>query len=229
MAKKNTQEDEVLVDVGQSISKVESYLEENKKSLSVIVGGLLLLVLGYFAYTKFYQEPREKEAQEEIFTAQQYFELDSLSLALNGNGQSLGFVDVANQYSGTKAGNLANYYAGICYLNLGKFEEAIQYLDEFSSNDPVFSVIAKGSIGDAFLEINQPEEALEYYTSAVSGKDNSLTVPFYLRKAGILAQDMGKLDESLKFFKRLKKDFKDSQQAVDVDKYIARIETQKGA
>lgn len=229
MAKKNTQEDEVLIDVEQSISKIETYLNENQKSITAIVIALFVIVGGYFAYTKLYQEPREQEAQEDIFAAQQYFEQDSLRLAVDGDGRSSGFVYVADQYSGTKAGNLANYYAGICYLNLGEFQDAITYLDDFSSNDPILSVIAKGSIGDAFIEIDQPKEALEYYNSAVNGKDNSLAVPFYLKKAAILAESQGEFKKALAYFKRLKSDFKDSQHSVDVEKYISRVEVKLGA
>lgn len=229
MAKKNKQEEEVLVDVQESLSKIEKYLEENKKSLTVIVGAIIAIVVGYFAVDIFYQQPREQEGQLEIYQAQQYFEADSMSLALNGNGLNLGFVEVADKYSGTKAGNLANYYAGICALNLGQFQEAISYFDNFSSNDPILSVIATGSIGDAFMEINQPKEALEYYNNAVSGQENNLVVPFYLKKAGILAESEGNLDLALKHYTRLKKEFADSREALDADKYIARIETKKAA
>lgn len=229
MAKKKTQEEEVLVDVQQSISKIEKYLEENRKSLSVIVVGILAIVVGYFAVDIFYQQPREKESQLAIYKAQQYFESDSLSLALNGNGLDLGFIAVADEYSGTKAGNLANYYAGICALNLGQYQEAIAYFDEFSSDDPILSVIAKGSIGDAFMEINQPVEALEYYNKAVNGEENNLIVPFYLKKAGILAESQGDLDQALKHYTRLKKEFGDSRDALDADKYIARIEIKKAS
>lgn len=229
MAKKNKQEEEVLVDVQESLSKIEKYLEENRKSLTVIVGGILAIVVGYFAVDMFYQQPREQEGQLEIFKAQQYFESDSLSLALNGRGLDMGFMEVADKFSGTKAGNLANYYAGNCALRLGQYQEAIAFFDDFSSNDPILSVIAKGSIGDAFMEINQPKEALEYYSKAVNGEENNLVVPFYLKKAGILAESEGQLDQALKFYRRLKTEFKDSRDALDVDKYIARIETKKAA
>ncbi|MGB0176610.1 MAG: tetratricopeptide repeat protein [Owenweeksia sp.] len=224
MAKKNNQEEDVIVDVGQSLSRMEKYLEENRKSITFIVGGLFVIVVGYFAYLKLYQEPRETEAQEEIYMAQTYFEQDSLQLALNGDGQHLGFIDIASEYSGTKAGNLANYYAGISYLNSGKFEDAITYLDDFDSDDPIFSVIATGSIGDAFLELDQPEEALDYYDQAVSGKSNSLVVPFYLKKAGILAEEQGDLKKANGYFTRIQKDFADSPQAADIEKFIARVE-----
>lgn len=224
--KKKHEEDEVLVDVGQSLSKVEHFFEENRKSITVIMVALFAIVGGYFAYLYMYQMPRENEAQEYIYTAQSYFEQDSLKLALNGDGSTkgYGFLDVADEYSGTKAGNLANYYAGVCYLNLGQFQDAIKYLDNFDSDEDVLSVVAKGAIGDAFMELDQPKEALDYYKRAVSGEENSFVVPFYLKKAGMVAEGQGNLKDAQKYFTRIKKEFKDSQEAADIDKYIARVE-----
>ncbi len=222
--RKNQEEDEVLLDVGQSLSKVERFFEENRKSITVIMVALFVLVGGYFAYQYMYQMPRENEAQEYIYTAQRYFEEDSLNLALNGDGTNYGFLAVAEDYSGTKAGNLANYYAGVSYLNLGQYEKAIEYLDEFDSDEDVLSVVAKGAIGDAFMELDQPKEALDYYKRAVSGEENSFVVPFYLKKAGMVAEGEGNLKDAQKYFTRIKKEFKDSQEAADIDKYIARVE-----
>ncbi len=222
--KKNHEEDEVLVDVGQSLSKVEHFFEDNRKSITVIMVALFAIVGGYFAYLYMYQTPRENEAQEYIYTAQRYFEEDSLKLALNGDGTNYGFLDVADEYSGTKAGNLANYYAGVSYLNLGEYQNAIKYLDKFDSDDEVLSIVAKGAIGDAFMELDQPKEALDYYKRAVSGEENSFVVPFYLKKAGMVAEGQGDLKDAQKYFTRIKKEFKDSQEAADIDKYIARVE-----
>lgn len=228
MARQN-KEEEILVDVTGSITKAEKFFEENRKSITVIFVSLFVIVGGYFAYLYFYLQPREQEAQQEIFWAQQYFEQDSLRLALRGDGQHYGFLDVADEYSGTKAGNMANYYAGICYLNQGEFEKSIALLDEFDSNDPILSVIAEGAIGDAFLELEQPKEALEYYKRAVSGQENSFIVPFYLLKAGMLAEQNGDLKAALGFYKRIKKDFPDSREANEIDKYIARAEAKNAA
>lgn len=226
MAKKKQEEEEVIVDVAETIGKAEKYIEENRKSITAIVGGVVVIVLGYFAYTNLYLEPREKEAQEEIFFAQQYFEQDSLRLALEGNASFSGFLEIADRFSGTKAANLCNYYIGVSYLNMGEFAEAIKYLDEFESNDPILGVIATGSIGDAFLEIGQPEDALDYYERAVSGQENNYVVPFYLLKAGMVAENLDKLEKANKYFTRIKKEFKDSREAESVDKYIARVEAQ---
>jgi tetratricopeptide (TPR) repeat protein len=153
--------------------------------------------------------------------AQKYFEQDSLQLALNGDGPNLGFLDIADEYSSTKAGNLANYYAGVCYLNLGQFENAITYLDQFSGDDEIISVVAKGAIGDAFLELNQPEEALEYYSKAAGMNDNDFVIPIYLMKAAQTAEILGDYNKALSFYKRIKSDFPESREASDIDKQIA--------
>jgi tetratricopeptide (TPR) repeat protein len=227
--KKNKGEEEVLVDVTQTLSGAEKFFEENRKSITVIFVALFVIVGGYFAYLYLYQQPREAEAQQEIFWAQQYFEQDSLNLALRGDGEHYGFLDIADEYSGTKAGNLANYYAGVCYLNQGDYEKAIALLDEFDSNDPILSVIAEGAIGDAFLELEQPKEALEYYKRAVSGESNNFIVPFYLMKAGMLAESNGDHKAALNFYQRIQHDFPDSQEATNIEKYIARVEAKNRA
>ncbi len=224
MAKNNKQDDEVLYDVTQSISSVEKFFEENGKALSTAVIALFVIVGGYIGYLKFYQEPRELEAQNEIYPAQQLFEADSLKQAVEGFNGKPGFLSIAADYSGTNAGEMANYYAGISYLRLGEYDNAIRLLDDFSTDDPILSVVAKGSIGDAFLELNQSEEALDYYKKAVSVNANDFVVPFYLLKAGMLAENLAKNDAALKFYQRIKADFPESRQASDIARYIARVE-----
>lgn len=224
MSKKTNQEEEVLVDVTQSISSVERFFEENKQNITLFATALVLLVGGYVSYMKFYQEPREMEAQQEIYHAQQWFEADSFRQAVDGMGDKLGFLDVAADYSGTKAGNMANYYAGISYLRLGEYENAILLLDEFRTNDPILSVMSVGAIGDAFLELNQPEDALDYYAKATKINKNNFVVPFYLLKAGLLAEEMGKNSDALAYYQRIESEFGDSRQAADIARYIARAE-----
>lgn len=223
MAKNKKQEDEVLIDVTQSISSVEKFFEENGKVLSALAIGIFVGVAAYVGYLKLYQEPREMEAQNEIYHAQQLFEADSLKEAVDGFAGHAGFLSIAADYSGTKAGEMANYYAGISYLRLGQYENAIRLLDDFSTNDPILSVIAEGSIGDAFLELGQSAEALDYYEKACAINTNDFVVPFYLLKAGMLAEQMDKNKEASEFYGRIKSDFADSRQATDIDRYIARV------
>jgi len=222
MAKNKKQDDEVLIDVTQSISSVERFFEENGKALSVAAIALFAIVGGYIAYLKFYQEPLELEAQNEIYHAQQLFEADSLRQAVEGFAGHAGFLSVAADYSGTKAGEMANYYAGISYLRLGEYDNAIRLLDDFSTNDPILSVVAKGSIGDAFLELNQSKEALDYYKKASAINSNDFVVPFYLLKAGMLAENLEQNDEAIKYYEKIKSDFPEARQSADIDRYIAR-------
>ena len=227
MAKKEVKKDqatEVFENVEQSLTKAELFFENNRNPLLIAAGVILGIALIYFGYTKFIVQPQEEEAQEMIFRAQKYFEQDSLRLALNGDGQNLGFLDIADEYSSTKAGNLANYYAGVCYLNLGEFESAIEYLDEFNGNDEIISVIAKGAIGDAFLELGQPEEALEYYSRASKMNKNNFVIPIYLLKAAQTAEILNDYKKALNFYKRIKTDFPESREAADIDKQIAFAE-----
>ncbi len=228
MAKKRVKTDqttEVLENVEQSLTKAEIFFEQNRNPLLIGVGILLGISLLYYGYVQFIQKPQEAEAQEMIFMAQKYFEQDSLSLALNGDGPNLGFLDIADEYGSTKAGNLASYYAGVCYLNMGDFENAITYLDEFSGDDEILSVVAKGAIGDAFLELNQPEEALEYYTKASNMNDNEFVIPIYLQKAAQTAEILNDYKAALKFYTRIKEDFPESREASDIDKQIAYVST----
>ncbi|MGK0639092.1 tetratricopeptide repeat protein [Schleiferia thermophila] len=228
MSKKETeQKEEVIIDVAASLTKAEAFVENNKKTITYVVAGVLVLVAGYFGFTKLYLEPLEREAQLELFKAQENLDRDSLRLALNGDGVSMGFLEIAEEYSWTKAGNLSRYYAGVCYLQLGEYEDAIRQMDKFNTSDPVFKVLANGVIADAFLELNQPKEALEYYNKAVNASDNEFVVPFYLKKAGMLAEEQGKLKEARRYFERLKNEFPKSQHALDAEKFLARIDAKE--
>ncbi|MDX5325359.1 MAG: tetratricopeptide repeat protein [Bacteroidota bacterium] len=225
MAKKD-QTENVLETVESSLSKTELWIEENRNLLGGVIGAILVIAAGIWGYQKYILEPAEQEAANEIFMAQKYFEQDSLKLALNGDGQYLGFIDIADEYSNTKSGNLANYYAGISYLHLGDFENAISYLDQFDSDDQILSVIAKGAIGDAFLEINQPEEALEYYEKATQINENEFVNPIYLQRAANTADLIGNHKAMLGYLKTLKEKYPDSREAIDVDKWIAYAEAE---
>jgi len=227
MAKKHEKIDqttEALQNVENTLSQAEVFIEKNRNPILIGFGVVIGLVLVYYGYIKYFQEPLEAEAQQEIFMAQKFFEEDSLKLALNGRGENLGFIDVADEYSSTKAGNLANYYAGICYLNLGQFENAIEYLDKFKSDDQILSVIAKGAIGDAFLELNQAEDALDYYKKAADQNKNSFATPIYLMRAAQTAELLNDYKSALSFYNRLKKDYPKSDEARDIEKNIAYAE-----
>jgi tetratricopeptide (TPR) repeat protein len=189
----------------------------------------VLLILGYLAYQKYIKAPMEKEAADELAFPKAYFEdamsnsvaADSLfTLSLNGADGKYGFVDIASEYKRTKAGNLANYYAGIAYLQLNMYVEAIDHLEKFSSSDELLGPTAKGAIGDAFADINQPEDAMEYYLEAADLKINNFSTPLFLFKAGNTALEIGEFKKALGIFERIRDEFPDSREAEDIDIYI---------
>ncbi|MEA3317345.1 MAG: tetratricopeptide repeat protein [Bacteroidota bacterium] len=186
---KDTRKDaspEQLENVENALSKTERYIEDNQKSLTIIVFAIALIVGGYFAYQKFYLQPKENEAHAQMFVAEQYFAQDSFNLAINGDGNYLGFVDIVDEFGMTKSANLANYYIGISYLKLGQYEDAIEYLKQFESNDKLIAPIAYGAIGDAYLELDKKDEALDFYEKAVYVSENDFTTPIYLMKVAFV-------------------------------------------
>jgi len=215
-----------LKDVGNVLSKVELYIEENQKSLTIILIAILIIIAAFFAFKNFYLIPADKEAQEEMYMAEKYFELDSFRLALEGSQGNLGFLDIIKDYRLTKSANLAYYYAGICYLNLGEFEEAIKYLKKFDSNDKVINTIAIGSMGDAYLELGDKKKAVELFLKAAENIKNNITSPLYLRKAALVYEDINKNKEALKLYKKIKSEYPRSPFANDIDKDIERLSYQ---
>lgn len=224
MAKKAGKIEEQMIAVESALSRSERFLEENYKIVIGIIGGIIIIVLGVFAYLKYVQEPREREAQAQIFMAQRYFELDSLSLALNGDGNALGFLAIADDYGSTKAGKLANYYVGISYLKMGEFDNAISHLEKFKSKDEIVSCMAIGAIGDAYLEKGDTDKALNQYIKASENKENTFTTPLFLMKSGLVHELKGEWDKALAVYTTIKKDYYKSFEAQEIDKYIARAE-----
>ncbi|RXR29394.1 hypothetical protein EQG68_12985 [Flavobacterium piscinae] len=215
------------LDVGAS--KAEEWVVRNQKYIFGIVGAIALVTVGFLLYQKFVVEPKQLEAADEMFVAQQNFQKaidattgqDSLfNLALNGAEGKYGFIKIAEEYSGTDAGNLANYYAGIAYLNTGKNTEAITYLDKFSSNDMILSTLAKGAIGDAFAQKNQLKEALDYYVKAAEMNENDLTTPRFLLKAGQTAYTLGQKADALNYFTEIKEKYQSAPEARNIDGLI---------
>lgn len=229
---KNSTTAEVFSKLDETASKTEDWVAKNQKIIIGVVGAIALLTIGYVAYEKFISGPKEEEAASEMFVAQQNFQQassgvasDSLyKLSLNGSEGKFGFVKIADEYSGTSAGNLANYYAGIAYLNTGKFAEAIEYLDKFKSDDIVLSAMAKGAIGDAYAEKNQPKEALDYYVKAAESNKNDFTTPRFLMKAGKTALELGQKEDALKYFTEIKEKYENAPEAASVDALIGLSE-----
>ena len=218
----------VFSTLDETASKTEDFVAKNQKIIIGIVAGIALITVGYLAYQKFIATPQEEEAANEMFVAQQNFQKatdgvasDSLyKLSLNGSEGKFGFIKIADEYSGTAAGNLANYYAGIAYLNTGKYAEAISYLEKFKSDDIILSALAKGAIGDAYAQTNKQEEALDFYVKAAESNKNDFTTPRFLMKAGKTALSLGKKEDALKYFTDIKENYDATPEAAVVDGLI---------
>lgn len=216
--------DEPILDVQETYSKLEKYIIENQRSLTIIIGTIVALVGGYVGYKYWYVASLEEEAQKEMYIAEGYFERDSLDLAINGNGTNKGFLQIADEYSAAPSGNLAHYYLGLAYLKKGEFENAIEHLSDFSSDDQIIGPIAVGAIGDAHMELGHTDEAVSYYLKASEKSKNSFTSPIFLKKAGIAYEEKGNYADAIKIYERIKADYTESDQGKEMDKYIARAQ-----
>ena len=221
---------EVFNTLDETASKSEQWIEKNSKPLFYALISMVVIFLAYIGYTKYISEPKEQEAANELAFPRKYFDeaatagsgIDSLlTLALEGADGKYGFLDIADSYSGTDAGNLANYYAGTSYLQMKNYEKAIEFLSKFNSNDEMLGPVALGAIGDAFADINQPEDALDYYEKAANKKNNEFTTPLFLFKAGQTAMSLKKFDKAEAFFIQIKNKYPTSDQGIDVEKFIA--------
>jgi tetratricopeptide (TPR) repeat protein len=209
------------------LKKVEDFYNKNKQIISGVAIGIAAIVIGYFAFTLLYLEPQQKEAQTQIYKAQGYFAVDSFDLALNGDGNYLGFLAIIDKYGMTKAANLSKYYAGICYLKTGQFQEAIDHLKGFSSNDLIVKSIALSGIGDAYMELGEKDNALSYYQKAIDASENSLTAPIIMKKTAMAFESNEQYEKAAKIYKSIKEQYPNSAEGRDIDKYIARAEARK--
>ena len=223
MAKKSTAGDDRMVAVEEALGKTEQFVEKNQKLLMYAIMGVIIVVLVYFGYQKFYISPMDKNAQDQIFMAQKYFEMDSLSRALYGDGNALGFLDIIDDYGRTKTGNLAKYYAGICYLKMGNFEEAIDYLESHDPVDQNIGPMALGAIGDAYMELNEPDRAVDYYLEAANDVDNDFTSPMFLYKAGMTYEMLGAYEDAYDAYNRIFMEYYKSVEARSIERNIARM------
>lgn len=221
---------EVFNTLDESASKTEAFVEKNQKYIFIIIGIVAVVVLGYLGYKEFIAKPKQENAMNDMFQAQKYFEeavngteKDSLyNLALNGGEGKFGMLDIIEEYKGTPTANLANYYAGTAYLGLRDYKNAITYLSEFESDDEILAPLAKGNIGDAFAQLNQPEDALDYYEEAAEMRENEFTTPMYLFKAGVIAMELDQSEKALSYFERIKEDYPNSSEATNIEVFIGK-------
>jgi tetratricopeptide (TPR) repeat protein len=225
MSKKASHGDENLEKIEHTLSNAESFVQRYQKQLIYGFTTAILLVAAYFAYQSWYKAPLEEEAQAQLFTAVQYFEQDSLSMALNGDGANLGLLDIEDRYGSTKAGNLAGYYVGLCYMYTSMYEEAITYLSKYRPADDLGKALSLGNLGDAYSELKDYDNAIAYYKKAASANDSRLTSPRFLMKAGLALEAQSKYAEAAKLYQKIKSSYPETNEGREADKYTARAQT----
>ncbi|OQX76836.1 MAG: hypothetical protein B6D64_09215 [Bacteroidetes bacterium 4484_276] len=224
MAKKTTRAEENIQAVEEALGKTEQFIEDNQKPILIVVGVIVLIVLAFFGFQRFYLVPKEKSAQEQIFMAEYYFEIDSLDLALNGDGINPGFINIIDDYKFTLTANLAHYYAGIIYMKKEDYQTAIDFLEGFDGDDQIIGPMALGAIGDCYLQLDNPNAAVSYYLKAAEVSENEFTSPVFLMKAGWTYEILDEYSNAIKIYKKIKEDFPKSTEAREMEKYIARAE-----
>jgi tetratricopeptide (TPR) repeat protein len=223
MAKNKKDENpQTISNVEQTLTRTEHFLEENYKPLLIALAVIIALV-GIVWLGKLYLNKRNDEAQSQIYQAEKYLEMDSVNLALNGDGNYLGFLDIAKSYRLTNTGNLARYSAGICYLHLGKYQEAIDFLNKYTKKDKVIGSLAIGATGDAYVELGNLEKGIAKYLEAADFAKNSFNTPIFLMKAAELHELSGKYSEALKIYERIESEYPESTEGSTIEKYIARV------
>jgi tetratricopeptide (TPR) repeat protein len=215
-------------ETNQALVRAQGFWQKFQKPVLIIVAAVVLVVGGWYGYNEYILKPKEEKAADALFKAQQHFAMDSSNLVLNGDGQSKGVLYVLKNFSGTKAANLCNYYAGVSYLKLGDFNNAVKYLKDFSTEAKQIQLMAYGCLGDAYAELNKKDEAVESYKKAghTFDKDESNSAE-YLFRAALLQETMGKNNEALELYKEIKEKFPRTEKGFQADKYIYRLSIEK--
>lgn len=216
-----------MENIENALTQAESFVLKNQKILTNIVLAVLVVAIAIVAIHRWYVLPRQNEAAVQLYPAERYFAADSVQLALNGDGNNPGFIDIIDEYGSTPSGKLATYYAGICCLRLGEYEQAIDYLKKFKSKDVMVSSIAIGAMGDAYAELGRNAEAVSSYLKAAANKPNEETSPIYLFRAGLLCEKTGDLAQALSLYEKIQSEYPSSTEGGNIEKYIARVKQAK--
>jgi len=209
--------------ITDTFGKSGEFILVNKKKIAYIIIAILVVISGYFGYKYLYIQPLEAKAETAIFKGENYFGADDYGQALNGDNQGyIGFLKITEKYSGTKTANLANAYAGICYAHMGKFQDALKYLNKFKSDDAMVAPEIIGAIGNCYAELNQLDKAVSNLHDAATKADNNTLSPIYLIQAGLILEQQGKYKDAVNDYQQIKDKYSNSYQAMDIDKYIER-------
>jgi|GEM_PF-108548 len=214
--------------IGSAIGRVELFFEKNSKTLVTILVAIVVVVGAYFGYKYLYMQPRSQRAANMAYVAEQMFAVDSFKVALNGDGNNAGFLQVIDKFGSTPQGNMARHYAGICYLHLGDMDNAMKFLTAYRHVDGVPGRVIGaqnyGLQGDIISQRGDYAGAADKYRKAVDAAANSFTTPYYLRKLGLMLVLQGKGPEAIRAFERVKRDYPQSLEARDIDKFIGEAQ-----
>ena len=216
------------LNVEDALTQSEAFLIKNKKAIIGGVVAVIIIVAGFIMYKHLYAEPREEKAQAALFKGQELFEQDNFEQALNGDSIGYtGFLKVASDFSGTKAANLAKAYAGICYAHMGKYDEAIKYLNDFDGTDQMVGPAVLAAAGNCYAQLDQLDKAVSSLLKAADKADSNTLSPIYLLQAGEILVKQGKAEEAIKAYTTIKDKYFQSYQAMDIDKYIEQAKLLK--
>jgi len=207
---------------------LENYAEEHKKTITTVSIAVVVLIAAFVTFKYWYIPSQEQDAEMAMSKAQAYFANDSINKAIKGDGASLGFQDIADQYNWTPAGQLANYYLGLCYYRKGQYQQAIDNLEKFDAHDILVSANAVGVEGDAEMQLNNTDKAIEYYLEAAKRSDNDYTAPMYLKKAAQAYEVKNDYANALNIYQTIETKYFNYARANDIDKYIARAQAKSG-
>lgn len=224
MAKETQKHEDNFEHIEDALTRSEQFIEKNQSLIIKVVIALVVVIGCVIGYNKFIRAPKATEAVNQIFGAQNYFEKDSFNLALKGDGNISGFLEIADNYSGTPSGMLANYYAGLCYLYTGDNTNAIKYLEKFSSDDLLLANMAVANIGDAYMQMGDYKKAAEHYKKAAASKINDFSTPLFLMKNALAYEKANDYASALKVYEQIEKEFPASPEARDIEKYITKAQ-----
>jgi tetratricopeptide (TPR) repeat protein len=216
-----------MSDLQQEQTSIENFFKKNQKSLTYALVAAIVLIGGFFGYTELYQKPREAKAADAMFMAEKYFANDSSTFVLNGDGQSKGVLYIIKEFSGTKAANLAKYYAGVSYFRLNDFNKSIEYLKDFSTDAKQIQAVAYGTLGDAYASLNKVDEAVSHYKKAGEyfPEDEAISSEYLFRAAAFLELN-NKTEEAIELYTKIKNEYPKSEKGFMADKYINRLKIQ---
>jgi len=228
MAKKvKTTTTHAEANVGEIFSKSERFIEKYKNHIMIGFGAIIVLVVAILGIRQYYLLPKEAEAQDAIFPGENFLANRQWSIALNGDSATyIGFLGIIDEFPHTRTANLAKAYAGISFYHLGQYDQALEFLKKYSSNEKIVDPVITGLIGDCYVNLNNVQEGIKYFKEAASKAESQFISPIYLKKAGLAYENLSDFKNAVEVYNTLKQKYPNSMEAADIDKYIYRASAQ---